>query len=65
MVDGDVAQSVYLVIVIDALVLLVVLVQPVGGHDKEFLSGSLYLLDVRVSQEVPPGADLRPCRASE
>ena len=56
--DMSVAESVYLVVGDDTLVVLVILIEVVGSQYEEVVTGNLYLLHVVVGQIVVPRANL-------
>ena len=53
-----VAETVDLVVGGDGLIVLVILVEVVGGHHKEIVVSILYLLDIVIRQVIAPGANL-------
>ena len=56
--DVGVAESVDFLLSDNGLVVLVILIEVVGGHHKEIVAGILYLLDIVIGQIIAPRADL-------
>ena len=53
-----VAETVDFIVGDDGLVVLIILIEVVGGHDKEIVASILYLLDIVIRQVIAPGANL-------